>query len=279
MHSVANPRICYKKPPVVERAFVVHAPVSEEKFQLKAEAWEAVVKNEFPHARTVTEWTLAVTEKEGMPVLDPEKQTLTLRQTFWRAPGVRKDRGMQLWPERISFNVLGDLENPRHYEDLEELFKRWLPQWASHFEVSTFSGVTMEYVNILSEKTLPTFVDGTQIRVGDAVTMFRMIPGGLRKLLSPFDFQLNVEGETEPRSQVSAQCICSPTPTGKLPTLQLRFRATTNVDPERRAPLEKVHAEARLMHGLIITQFEAYFTEQAKKTFEPYGNDSSTSNR
>jgi hypothetical protein len=262
----------------VERAFVVHAPVSEEEFQLRAEAWEEVVKNDFPHAQTVTEWTLAVTEKEGMPVLDPANQTLTLRQTFWRAPGPRKEQGMQLWPQRISFNVLGSPENPRRYEDLDALIQRWLPKWATHFGVRTFSGVTMEYVNILSAKTLPTFVAGSEIQVGEAVRMFQMIPGKLRKLIAPFDFQVNVRGETDPASQVTAQCLCPETPLGEVPTLQLRFRATTNVDSNRRAPLERVQEEARLMHGLIITQFEAYFTELAKKTFEPYGDVSSESN-
>jgi hypothetical protein len=277
---VATPRIRYKKPPVVERALVVHAPVPEEIFQLKAEAWESIVKAEFPHARTLTEWTLAVRTKEGMPVLDPDEQTMTLRQTFWRGPQEKRDLGMQLWPQRISFNLLGEIgTNPRRYEELEELVDRWLPRWASHFEVSTCGGVTLEYVNILSEQTLPNFIDGARIRIGDAVTMFRMIPGNLRQIITPFDFQVTVEGETEPESRITSQCICPPVTFGQIPKIQLRFRATTHVNPNRISSVQNVHAEGRQMHQLIITQFEAYFTDQAKKTFDPYGDDSSAPSR
>ena len=275
---MATPRIRYRKPPIIERAFTVHAPISEETFQFRAESWEAVVRNDFPHAQTVTEWTLAVREKEGMPVLDPTKQTMTLRQTFWRGAGegAKRERGMQLWPDRISFNVLGEPGVPRRYEDLEELIDQWLYRWAAHFEVSAVSGVTMEYVNLLNDVTLPAFVDGAQLKIGDAVTMFKAIPGRLPRIVPPFDFQLNVYGETDPESHVGAQCICGPpTRPGEIPTLQLRFMATTNLNPNRRERLENVPKEARLMHDLIISQFQAYFTEQAKQTFDPYVDDSS----
>ena len=92
-------RIKYRNPPVIERALVVHLsqPVPEEQFQVRADEWRAALIEEFPHLETMTEWTLRVIEKQGIPVLDTDNQTMTLRQTFWQVgPAQKKKQGMQL---------------------------------------------------------------------------------------------------------------------------------------------------------------------------------------
>jgi uncharacterized protein (TIGR04255 family) len=263
--------IKYRKPPVVERALAVHVNIPEEKFQLKSDTWRNSVAHDFPRSETLTEWTLSVTEKDGMPVLDPTKQTMTLRQTFWQLAGEKKREGIQLWPDRISFNLLGEPGDPRDYVELDALREQWLMRWASHFEVLECSGVTLEYVNLLSAATLPQFVNGNTLRIGEVLRIFREIPGKLHSLHPPFDFQFNVDGETDPPSRFRAVCasLSPPTPSDAPPKMQLRFTASTKVSENRNVPLDKVAEEARLMHDLIIQQFEAYFTPEAKKSFNP----------
>ena len=253
----------------MERALVVHACVPEERFQVAADSWAAELHPEFPHAKVLSEWTLEVTEKDGMPVLDPTRQTLTLRQTFWKMKGDRKDHGIQLWPDRISFNLFGAPGEPRSYEELEALEEQWLRRWAQHFEVTECGGVTLQYVNLLAESTLPKFVKKKSLHVGEALKMFQSIPGELHTLHPPFDFQFNMDGETtDPPSRIGAHCVSIKKKSGEIPSMHLRFTATTHID-KRSVGLDKVTTEARLMHDLILRQFEAFFTEEAKAMFQP----------
>jgi hypothetical protein len=272
-------RTRYRKPPVIERALVIHlgAPIAEEKFQFKADEWRTALVKDFPKLQTVTEWTLHVIEKEGMPVLDTAGQTMTLRQTFWQVTSEDKRRqGIQLWQDKISFNLLGELGNPRQFEELENLTSTWLPRWAADFEVSACSGVTLQYVNLLSKETLPTFFENNQLKIGEAIRLFGGVPVQRNLLLPPFDFQVNVRVDNvEPKARVSAHCVSVDAHADQDPAMHLRFTATTNLgQPPRSTPLENVKNEGRLTHNLIIEAFEAYFTDVAKATFEPYASDS-----
>ncbi len=238
----------------------------EEKFRVRADEWQTILKQEFPHAQAITEWVLAVTEKDGMPVLDPDRQTMTLRHTFWRMTGQKKDHGMQIWPDKISFNLLGGVGNPRDFSELEQLRQKWLPRWVSHFEISKCNGVTLEYINLLSKDTLPAFMNGNILNVGNALRLFDNIPSRLGPLIPPFDFQINSETETNPRSRFRVHCVSVPSPS--TPVMHLRFNAST-YNPKRSVPIDDVANETAAMHDLILQQFDAYFTEKAKQSFEP----------
>jgi len=272
-------RTRYRKPPVIERALVIHlgAPIAEEKFQLKVDEWRTALVKDFPKLETVTEWTLHVIEKDGMPVMDTAGQTMTLRQTFWQmTPGQKRKQGIQLWQDKISFNLLGELGNPREFEELENLTSTWLPRWAADFEVGNYSGVTLQYVNLLSKETLPNFFENNQLNIGGAVRLFGGVPVQRNLLLPPFDFQVNVRVDNvEPKARVSAHCVSVDAPVEQGPTMHLRFTATTNLgQPPRSIPLENLKNEGRLTHNLIIEAFEAYFTDAAKAVFEPYVSNS-----
>jgi hypothetical protein len=260
----------YKKPPVVERALVVHAAVQEETFQVKAEEWRAAVQSDFPRAEVMSEWTLAVTEKDGMPALDPSRQTITLRQTFWKMAGNKKDHGIQLWPDKISLNLLGAAGNPRDFKELDELANRWLSRWATHFGISQCTGVTLQYVNLLSEETLPKFAEKKSLKIGEALKMFQGFPNPSAGLLvPPFDFQINLDPKTTPPSRVGAHCVSIAPSRSDKPAMHLRFTATTHIGDSHKIPIEKVSEEVRQMHDLIIQHFQSYFTDEAKKSFEP----------
>ena len=52
------------------------------------------------------------------------------------------------------------------------------------------------------------------------------------------------------------------------PTLHLHFIASTHLAGHT-LPIKDVPKEALAMHDLIISHFEAYFTDAAKASFEP----------
>ena len=258
--STRNSRIKYRHPPVIERALVVHlpTPVPEERFQIKADEWRAALVEDFPHFETVTEWTLRVVEHQGIPVLDTANQMMTLRQTFWQlGPAQRKKQGMQLWQDKISFNILGDIEDPREFEELQSLVKQWVSKWIQDFDVKAMTGVTLQYVNLLSKHTLPSFMEGTKLKIGEAIRLFGGIPVKRELLLPPFDFQVNLSvDEAAPPARVSAHCVSVEAPKEDGPTMHLRFTATTHLEQASRAvPLDHLDAETELVHGLIIQSF------------------------
>src|SRR5262249_37797753 len=158
--------------------------------------------------------------------------------TFWQQAATTGVAGMQLWPDRVSFNIIGNRENARSYEELDSLWKQWLPVWASHFNVAEFNGVALEYVNLLSEDTLPTFVQDATLRIGDVLTILNKLPGPRQNLLGPFDFQLNVDGKTDPPSQFLAHCLTTGMSPTKVPIIQLRFVARTYLEQDRRIELK-----------------------------------------
>jgi len=272
--STGTSRIKYRNPPVIERALVVHLPdpIPEERFQIKADEWRAALVEDFPHFETVTEWTLRVVEKQGIPVLDTANQMMTLRQTFWQlGPQQKKKQGMQLWQDKISFNILGDIADPREFEELQSLVKQWLSKWVQDFDVKTMSGVTLQYVNLLSKRTLPAFLDGDKLKIGEAVRLFGGIPVKRELLLPPFDFQVNLSvDDVAPPARVSAHCVSVEAPQEDGPAMHLRFTATTHLEQVARAvPLDHLDAETELVHRLIIQSFQAYFTDAAKASFKP----------
>jgi hypothetical protein len=267
----------------------LHVDLPEEDFERKMDEWRAVLQQELPHSEVLTEWTLGITEKHGMPVLDPAKQTITLRQTFWKlADATRKDHGIQLWRDRVSFNLIGQVGEPRKYEELEDFASEWIPRWAAHFGVTQCAGVTLEYVNLLSPATLPAFTESDlTLRLGDVVSIFHNMPNPLHGLMMPpFAFQAVIKlPDQTPPSLFTTRCVSAEMPdqTSKQkgppqPALHLNFAATTHL-ADRLIPVKDVQREARQMHDLIIVHFQAFFTDRAKASFEPDVVDSSTTTR
>ena len=188
----------------------------------------------------------------------------------------QKDHGMQLWRDRIAFNLIGAPGNPRQYKDLQAFVDEWLPRWAAHFGVTECTGVTLQYVNLLSEATLPTFTEGrTTLKLGEVLTIFRGLPNPTGSMiLSPFNMLVNMDcPNSNPPARFAIQCNSAevqPTSSSKSipPTLHLHFFATSHLVGHK-ISINKSQDEALVMHDLIIAYFEACFTERAKASFEP----------
>lgn len=141
----------------------------------------------------------------------------------------------------------------------------WYPKWADHFNVVKARGVSVEYVNVLSPVTMPKFCLGDRIDIGKILSAYT-IPGPLKSLVPPFNFEFNFDA-SRPDIPMKVHTKLAAMQGGKEP-LRLTFKASTE-ETKREIGLDKIFQEANIAHDLILLEFEAYFTEQAKLSFEP----------
>lgn len=207
-----------------------------------------------------------------MPVLDAEKQQMTIRQTFWKKKDGKKQKGIQLWGDKIAFNLIGSPGDPHHFEELEAIATPWLARWAEHFQIKRFCGVSMEYVNLLSQETMPTFMDGPTFKAGSVLVPIQHIPGPYHLLTTPYDFQMNFKIPNDTLNlRFTARCHSV-----KLEPLEMHLRFTAmTYDEVKNYTIDQIQDQIKVAHQLILTEFESFFTEGAKLTFEPYAPDHS----
>lgn len=260
----------YRRPPVVERVLSYGVAIPEELFERRLDAWKSQVNQSLPELETVTDWEINLTQKDGMPIFDTTTQRVTLRHRFWKGDAQHRDKGIQVWRDRVAFNLLRNSEDPRHFEELEAFAKEWLPRWAEIFEVKTVRGVTLEYVNLISPQTVPRFVDSskTGIRLGEILPLCGSVPlQGV--LVPPFRFEHNVLVTPELPLRLCTKLDGLP-PQGNQPIhLRLLFTASTETH-QRTASFSEVAGEVSATHALILEAFEKYFSDAAKLSFEPY---------
>ncbi|HXT41689.1 MAG TPA: TIGR04255 family protein [Candidatus Angelobacter sp.] len=259
----------YKRPPIVERAFSVGVQIDEELFHRRIEEWKDLLQKSFPEMETITEWQIKVTQKDGMPSFDQNHQRMSLKHRFWKGGQSNRDKGIQVWRDRVAFNLVGGPANPRHYEELEEFSHDWLPRWADHFEVKTLRGITLEYVNFISFQTVPKFASENKIDLKNILNFFSNLPGPGKTLIPPYNFEINLGITETPPMRFSAHLQNIESQPGSTLALRLDFKATTE-GLGRKISLDEVKNELRLAHDLILQEFEAYFTVQARDSFGPY---------
>lgn len=255
----------YSHPPVVERALAFSCTLTEEAFQTKLASWGERVKQAFPSSKIQRQWQIQIAEKNGMPFLSSDGQKLTTKYQFFQQSGEDKKQCIQVWQDKISFNLFGSVESPRSFTELREIANTWAPQWASHFGISSVHGIRLEYVNLLSPKTVPRFCSDGKIRLGEILTAFK-VPGPYKDLTAPFDFQFNmVANQPDFPMAIHASLKGAQHDGG---TLRLLFRASTE-NLQRSISLDTAQKEIDIAHSSIVAEFDAYFSEEAKKSFGP----------
>lgn len=255
----------YKRPPLAERAISLGVSMDEEHFQRCLNSWNDVMRQSFPQSEIINQWEITISEKNGMPFIPKENQKITTKYRFWKGKTDNRDSAVQVWRDRVAFNLLSRPGEPRTFEDLKSLFSEWCPKWANHFGVVKFSGITLEYVNIFSQTTMPKFYHGNRIDVGNILTAFT-VPGPLKNLLPPFHFEFNFD---PPSSSIPMKVHIKLTSLrGKNISLRLIFKASSE-EPKREIGLDNLWREVEFAHDLILVEFDAFFTDKAKLSFEP----------
>jgi len=259
--------IAYRKPPIAERAFSIIISVDEEIFQQQLPSWKDMMKETFPEYEAVTQWQLAIKEKDGMPFFDPSMQTMSIIHRFWMLNSKKKRvKGIQIRKDLIAFNLIGGPENPHHYEELKTFSDEWLQKIISHFKITNSGGINLEYVNILSPLTLPTFSTNDRIDIGRVLQCFK-VPGTHTTLIPPYMFQLNMDMQDQaPIKQFHVGLNTVDKAAG--PTLRLLMKATT-VATGKTLSLTDISSERQAAHDLILNKFHEFFTKEALDSFQP----------
>lgn len=174
---------------------------------------------------------------------------------------------MRCPPDRLTLNLHAETGNPHDFEELYEAVKNWLPRWADHFGVTKFPSVQLDYVNLLGPATTPTFVDKNGgIRINRLLEVFGKIPGPHKTIIAPYDCKVGLL--IEPNrcvANIHVQGVRS-----KEGTLHVRVDLQVLAkQPDPLAGIDQALSELHYIHEILLSQFLAIFTEEAKQSFKP----------
>src|SRR5438046_526286 len=102
----------YKNPPIVERVIGVYTDIKPEVFEAKMPEWAAKIRDHYPIARPIAEWSINVKEVKGVPMLQNVMPKAEIIQLFWKLhPKKLQVRGMRLRPSRLVFHLVREDDN------------------------------------------------------------------------------------------------------------------------------------------------------------------------
>jgi hypothetical protein len=262
-----NGKKTYKNPPIVERIIGVYTDIKPELFEAKIPEWTLKIRDAYPIARHIAEWSINVKEVNGIPMLENTMPKAEIIQMFWkRHPKGEHVHGMRLRPSRFVLHLTRDGDNIHDFEELYSEMETWIERWMEHFEVRSVRGITAEYFNQLNAAVTPQFMlaDG-RLLLSNAFTLFANIPGKYQGITPPYNnrirliveearpcyFDLRVRADDDVRAGV-----------------KIDFMVTT-VGRDRTLSAKDALAEIRMAHEVLLEQFDCFFTETAKQSFIP----------
>lgn len=259
-------------PPLLERVAVFQFnPIAPEDFALRLEKWKTVVRGSYPKVETVSEWTVKVPTKNGVPDFTAVQPELSLRHQLWKMSDTsHKTWVIQCFPARVTFNVIRERNNPHTYTELRTEIATWLPVFGDVFKVSRFTATAIEYLNRLDATGTPQFVGpgptGPIIRLGEALRIFSNIHLGKAQgmIVAPYDCKVTMQYGPPTPGQMSL--TVKGVPRDLAITVSLRFTTTPsapNTDFDCMTALERLDSS----HLLLLEAFRNVFTDAALKSF------------
>ena len=261
-------RIKFKKPPIVERVATVSGDIAAEQFYSRIESWKTIAAAEFPIYDPLTEWLLNVQEKDGVPLFDEAEPEVIVTHRFSR----RNEHGDRTWSmrcptERLTINLHSERNEPHDFEDLFGAMMKWLPRWSDHFGVTAYPSVQLDYVNLLGPRTTPHFVNQEGgIQINRLLQVFGSIPGIHKSIIAPYDCKVGLLIEpSRCIANIHVHAVRGPD-TALHVRVDLQIVAT---HPKGLPSVDAALSELRYTHDVLIGQFLAIFTDEAKTSFEP----------
>jgi uncharacterized protein (TIGR04255 family) len=260
--------ITYKKPPIIERVISVVADISEENFYSRLESWKAIVQSDFPDYDPIKAWNLNIQMKGDVPVLEDSLPEVEVTHRFWKL----NDHGqrfmsMRVLPNQFTLNLHPEPEQPHAFDELLRAFENWLPRWLSHFGGNGCQTIVLNYINLLSARTTPQFIANGGVKLGGVLSVFVGLPGRFTNIIPPYDCQIGLMIDAQKPALFQMRVVGLPS-NEEGPSVRVDFQAQI-IKNSACLTQNQVLAEAQFLHHIIREQFEALFTEAAKKTFQP----------
>jgi hypothetical protein len=179
---------------------------------------------------------------------------------------------IETFPNRVVIRVLRQKNYLGSFHDLESEAMNWVPEWRKTFKVGKIKKIVISYSNFLCKTFTPELVkvsgDSQQINFGAALVMFADAPGKYKNLIPPFLAETAIEVDSERSFGFRVKAVDdgkkegAPHEPGILVILKHTFTPVNK-------PLENHDLQSKLQeaHDLLMEQFEAFFTENAKKQF------------
>ena len=260
----------YRRPPVIERVVTFRAEVSEELFEERFEDWKTLIAEEFPISQPLTEWVILVEDREGIPMLNSAKPELHITPRFSRrhsSEGFDWSIRCPLGQLTVNMHSCPDQGVDRRYSHLRREVARWLPRWLECFRVTRISQMSLHYVNRLNRLTVPQFIDDSnRLMLERIVSVFSSIPGEHECVMPPYECTANVKLGGREDASMLIELRGSGDRSG--PQVDLSLLASLGLSAEPAHP-ESLLGLLDWCHEQIVKRFEAVFTPEARKCFEP----------
>ena len=262
-------RMRYKKAPIIERALRVVGDIAPEMFYAKFETWRDAIQASFPDYEPLKDWHLNIEVKDGVPVFtDAPPQVIITHRFTRKSQQGQKLFSMRIMPNEIALHLHHDGGKPHYFEELLAEADILIPQWFNHFGVKGSPFLALDYVNLLSPATTPKFVHSGAIHVGSVLTVFSGVPGKYTSIIPPYDCQMGLMVDPQRAATFSLRVLGLITPQEHGPAIRVDFHSQVAKDSAKMSA-QHVLSETQFLHTVIVDQFEALFTKEAKQTFEP----------
>lgn len=271
MSEPANIYPRYKKPPIIERALTVTADVPQQIFFARLEEWKQIIQEKFPEYEPINDWRVNIeTREDGTPLLTDVQPDLVIIHRFWRRDkNGRRFLSMRVLPNQLTLNIHRDSEGDHSFKELHEEFSTWLPLWMNHFGATACETVVLNYINLISHHTTPQFISGDgSIQVSRALRVFAGIPSRHQGIIPPYDCQMGLMIDDKRPAMFSLRVLVVNIAKENAPAIRIDLNAQVDKMKPTLNPFQAL-SEALFLNSVIKEQFEAIFTEEAKKSFEP----------
>jgi hypothetical protein len=265
-------KIKYKNPPIIERVIGVYADIDPEMFQIKMPEWAIKIRDEYPISSPITEWSLNFKDVKGIPMLQETVPKAEIIQMFWKLhPKKTQVFGMRLRPSRLVFHLVREEDNIHDFDELYPEMETWIWKWMEHFEVKALKGTTVEYFNRLNAKISPKFMmpDG-RLKLAEAFSVFSNIPGKYVGITQPYDCKIRLIVDEKRPCHFDLRVRADDVNEGHA-GVKIDFTTSTFQQFDKAISAKEALIEIQFAHGIILEQFNCFFTEMAKKSFNPYG--------
>jgi hypothetical protein len=271
MSELAKAYSRYKKPPIIERALSVTADVSPENFFARLEDWKQVIREKFPEHDPINDWRVNIeTREDGTPLLTEVQPELVILHRFWRRDKKgRRYLSMRVQPHQFTLNIHRDSEGDHSFKEIHDEFSHWLPLWMNHFGATACETVILNYINLISHHTTPQFIGGDgSIQVSRALRVFAGIPSRHQGIIPPYDCQMGLMIDATRPAMFSLRVVVVNIAKENAPAIRVDLNAQVAKSKPSLSAFQAL-SEAQFLNSVIKEQFEAIFTDEAKKSFEP----------